>query len=97
MTEWTRGLYGKVVNIYEVGGMQLRALQSLHDDNRKCVRVGGEESKWFELKVGLRQGCVMFPWLFNIYMDGVVREVYARAVKNGVNLAGVDGQGWELC
>ena len=25
--------------------------------------------------VGLRQGCVMSPWLFNVYMDGVVREV----------------------
>ena len=24
--------------------------------------------------VGL-QGCVMSPWLFNVYMDGVVREV----------------------
>ena len=30
-------------------------------------------------------------------MDGVVREVYARAEGNGVNLAEVDGQGWELC
>ena len=29
-------------------------------------------------------------------MDGVVREVYARAEGNGVNLVGVDGQGLEL-
>ena len=31
--------------------------------------------EWFPVNVGLRQGCVMSPWLFNVYMDGVVREV----------------------
>ena len=30
------------------------------------------------MNVGLRQGCVMSPWLFNVYMDGVVREVNVR-------------------
>ena len=32
----------------------------------------------FVLKFGLRQGCVMSPWLFNVYMDGVVREVNVK-------------------
>ena len=42
-----------------------------------CVRVGNDVSEWFPVRVGLRQGCVMSPWLFNLYMDGVVREVNA--------------------
>ena len=83
--------FWQVVSIYGVGGKLLRALQSLYDDNRMCVRVGGGESEWFEAKVGSRQGCVMSPWLFIIYMDGVVREVYARAEGNGVNATGVGG------
>lgn len=29
--------------------------------------------------VGLRQGCVMLPWLVNIYMDGCMREVRLRS------------------
>ena len=32
------------------------------------------------MRVGLRQGCVMSPWLFNFYIDGVVREVNARVL-----------------
>ena len=32
-------------------------------------------SEWFSVNVRLRQGCVMSPWLFNVYMDGVVQEV----------------------
>ncbi len=45
---------------------------------RACVRVGNSVSDWFPVQVGLWQGCVMSPWLFNIYMDGVVRKVNAR-------------------
>ena len=87
----------QVASLYGVGGKLLRALQSMYEGNRMCVRVGGEESEWFESKVGLRQGCVMSPWLFNLYMDGVVREVSARVEGEGVKMVGADGRGWELC
>ncbi len=42
------------------------------------VRVNGELSASFNVEVGVRQGCVMSPWLFNIYMDGIVREIKVR-------------------
>ena len=29
-------------------------------------------SEWLPVNVGLRQGCVMSPWLFDVYMDGVI-------------------------
>ena len=49
-------------------------------DSRACVRVGNDVtvSEWFPVDVGLRQGCVMSPWLFNVYLDGMVREVNDR-------------------
>ncbi len=37
-----------------------------------------ETSEHFEIKVDLRHGCVMSPWLFNIYMDGVMREMKGK-------------------
>ena len=33
-----------------------------------CVRVGNDVSEWFPVNVGLIQGCVMSPWLFNVYL-----------------------------
>ena len=40
------------------------------------------------VNVGLRQGCVVSSWLFNmyiyIYMDGVVREVNVRVLGKGL-------------
>ena len=35
--------------------------------------MGNDVSKWFPVNVGLKQGCVMSPWLFSVYMDVVVR------------------------
>ncbi len=45
---------------------------SFYVNSRACVRVGNGISDWLVVNVGLRQGCVMSPWLFNLYMDGVV-------------------------
>ena len=76
----------QVMRINGVGGRVLRGIKSFYDDGRACVRVGGEVSESFEVKMGLRQGCVMSPWLFNMYMDGVVREVYNRVNGMGVSM-----------
>ena len=43
-----------------------------------CVRVDGVMSERFEVKQGVRQGCPMSPWRFNIFPDMVVREVRAN-------------------
>ena len=59
---------------------------SFHDEVRACVRVGNMVSKSFVVKMGLRQGCVVSPWIFNMFMDGVVREVYSRVNGMGIKL-----------
>ena len=33
-----------------------------------CVRIRGGESKGFRIDSGVSQGCIMSPWLFNVYM-----------------------------
>ena len=50
-------------------------------------------SEWFPVNVGLRQGCVMSQWLFNVYMDAVVREVNARVLREGLELLSANGEG----
>lgn len=85
-----------ILLLYGVGGKLLKAVQSFYVNSRACVRVGNEVSESFEVKVGLRQGCVMSPWLFNMYMDGVVREVNAKVMGRGAELIEEDGQRWEL-
>ena len=85
-----------VLRIYGIGGRLLRGVKSLHVGSKACVRVGNEVSEWFPVRVGLRQGCVMSPWLFNLYIDGVVREVNARVLGRGLKLVAGNENEWEL-
>ena len=85
-----------VLRLYGIGGRLLRGVKSLCVGSKACVRVGNEVSEWFPVRVGLRQGCVMSPWLFNLYIDGVVREVNARALGRGLKLVDGNDNEWEL-
>ena len=44
-------------------------------------KSGKGVSEWFNLKVGLHQGYVMSPWLFNLFMDGVMKEFKANILE----------------
>ena len=61
----------QMLRVYGVGGKLLKAVQSFYVDSIACVWVGSDVSEWFPVNVGLRQGCVMSPFV-NVYMDGVV-------------------------
>ena len=51
-------------------------------------------SEWFPVNVGLRHGCVMSPWLFNVYADGVVREMNVKMLGKGLEL--LSANGWQV-
>jgi len=38
------------------------------------VKVAGTLSEWFRVKKGVQQGCVLFPYLFSILAEMVMRE-----------------------
>ncbi len=61
------------------------AVESLYFQSEACVQVQGKNSKWFEVVMGVRQGCTMSPWLFNVVMDSIVREAREK-FQGGVQL-----------
>ena len=86
----------QMLRVYRVGGKLLKAVQSFYIDSKACIRVGNDVSEWFKVNVGLRQVCVMSPWLFNVYMDGVVREVNVRVLGKGLELLSANGGTFEI-
>ena len=70
---------------YGVKGKLMRAIRSLYEGSEACVIVGGMLSGWFPISQGVRQGCVLSPWLFNVFMDRIMREVKER-LQGGVQL-----------
>ena len=56
-----------------VYGKLLKAVSCSYVGSRACVRVLMNVSEWFPVNVGLRQGRVMSPMLFNVFIDDVVQ------------------------
>ena len=83
-------------SVWRIGEKLLTAVQSFYVDSRACVQVGNDVSEWFQVNVRLRQGSVMFPWLYNVYMDGVVREVNVRVLEKGLELLSANGGRFEI-
>ena len=74
-----------VLGEYGVKENLMKAIRSLYAGSQACVTVGGRLSEWFSIRQGVRQGCVLSPWLFNAFMDRVMREVKDR-LQGGVQL-----------
>ena len=62
-------------------------LASFHDHTSVKVRVASLLSQEFRTRLGLRQGCVLAPVLFNLYLDYVVKSA---ALSGGISVDIVD-------
>ena len=58
-----------------IGGKIWRVVKNLYREVGSCVRLGKENTDWFSLEVGLRQGCILSPILFSIFIDELAKEV----------------------
>ena len=78
----------RILHVYGVHTKLIELLMDLHTGTQAAVRMGGVVSEWFDVHGGVRQGCVIAPLLFNIYMDFVVRQAMAQMPEGcGVKLA----------
>ena len=55
----------EVLMMYGVGGKILGAIKSMYEESMVCIRIGRRLGRKFRVDVGLRQGCVMSPWLLS--------------------------------
>ena len=53
----------------------VRILEALYDNTECAVVIDGQIISWFNVEVGLRQGCLLSPTLFNIFLEFVMKEV----------------------
>ena len=65
----------------------IRLIKALYKKSQSAVRVNGDITDWFATTVGVRQGCVLSPQLFNILLELVMlyamEDVNVGASING--------------
>ena len=61
-----------------------KAVQSFYQSVSSCVRISGLTTDWFDVTVGLRQGCPLSPLLFNCFINDLAQKI--KAVGKGVSI-----------
>ena len=66
----------------------MRALEQLYAKSTSKVRLGAKFSEKFPCSVGLRQGCVLSPSLFNVFLEEIVSTT-VEELTGGVCVQGL--------
>ena len=81
-----RELLWRVMRGYGLSEKVVGLLKSLYEKTSARVRVNGVLSDELLSKTGVKQGCVLSPLLFNIFMDWVVRRVMKSVGGTGIEI-----------
>ena len=54
-----------------------RIIRAMYSKVSSCVLVDGEQSQWFDSMVGVRQGCVLSPILYSVFINGFAKFIKA--------------------
>ena len=52
----------------------IRAIEILYDKAQSAALFNGSTAEWFRTTVGVRQGCLLSPTLFNIFIERIMCE-----------------------
>ena len=64
-------------------------LRNLYADQEEAtVRTGHGTIDWFQIKKGVRQGCILSPCLFNFYAEYIMRDAGLDEAQAGIKIAG---------
>ena len=70
------------IDLISLGNIQLYAGQEA------TVRTGHGTTDWFQIGKGVRQGCILSPYLFNFYAEYIVRNAGLEEAQAGIKIAG---------
>ena len=63
-------------------------LRNLHADQEATVRTRHVTTDWFQIRKGVCQGCILSPYLFNLYAEYIMRNAGLDEAQAGIKIAG---------
>ena len=63
-------------------------LRSLYAGQEATVSIGHGTEDWFQIGKGVRQGCILSPCLFNLYVEYIMRNAGLDEAQAGIKIAG---------
>ena len=62
-------------------------LRNLYASQEATVRTGHGTTDWFQIQKGVRQGCILSPFLFNLYVEYIMQNARLDEAQAGTKIA----------
>ena len=62
-------------------------LRNLYAGQEATVRTRHGTTDWFQIRNGVRQGCILSPWSFNFYAEYIMRNAGLEEAQAGIKIA----------
>ena len=63
-------------------------LRNLYARQEATAKTGHGTTDWFQIRKGVRQGCILSPCLFNLYAGDIMRNDGLDEAQTGMKIAG---------
>ena len=63
-------------------------MRNLYVHHEAKVKTGHGTTDWFQIGKGVCQGCILSPWLFNLYAEYIMRNARLDEAQAGIKIAG---------
>ena len=70
---WHEALWA-TMRLYNINENITRTIESLYNKATSAVYLDSKIGKWFRTTVGVRQGCLLSPTLFNIFLERIMDD-----------------------
>ena len=70
---WHAALWA-TMRLYNINANLTRVIQNLYDKATSAVYFNSNIGDWFRTTVGVRQGCLLSPTLFNIFLERIMAD-----------------------
>ena len=78
----------KILKEMGIPGHLTWLLRNLYAGQEATVRSGHGTTDWFQIGKGVHQGCILSPWLFNLYAEYIMRNAGLDEAQGGIKIAG---------